>query len=299
MYNFDTQLCEFLPEWYRRVKDYQQICLAESNDFETLAGNVNAVADNYFPQTMDAGTLTMWEQALGIVPNPQTESIEFRQARLINRISTRPPLTLPFLYQKLDELIGPGEWQCEVDYSNYTIYIKSSAINQSYAVEVSYTINRIKPAHIVYINQPYVAEGMTLDETVNLTQTIYHYKLGGWGLGINPFSSLEDQGAIVIPSQLSIQSQLLNDTANFVVSDIANARVNGTIMISELTKSASGNSASIEYTVNSSQTNLITQIELLNSSGGVLTSSPVYVPVADPAIITHIIPVQEANANGD
>ena len=297
-YSFDTNLCSFLPPWYRQVKDLQQICQVESADFETAADNVNAVYNNYFFQTMDEGTVLLWEQSLGIVPNPQTETLAFRRARLINRISTRPPLTLSFLYQKLDELIGPGQWECEVDYANYTIYIKSSAINQSYAIEVSYTINRIKPAHIVYINQPYVSEGITLDETVNLQQTTYHYKLGGWGLGIYPFASVESQGAIVIPSQQSIQSALLTDAANFVISDVASARVNGSIVISDLTKTVSGTSASIEYTVTASDTTLVTQIELLHSSGETLTLSPVYIPVADPAIITHVIPVQEANTSG-
>lgn len=295
MYNFDTNLLQFLPGWYKQVIDFQALCDVENTQIETAANSINSVFNNLFFQTMDIGTIEQWEKILNIVPNPTTESLDFRRVRVINRVSSRPPFTLAFLYQKLDELIGPNRWEVNIDYPNYTIYIKSSAENQQYAIEVSYTINRIKPAHIVYINQPLLSEGITLDEQVNLTQTIYYYKLGAWGLGINPFASSVDKGEIVLPSQLSVQQELLTDTANFVESDIASARINGTTIISDLTKSVSGSTVTVEYTVTSAEATTVTQIELLDSDSNALTSATVYVPISDPAVFTHIIPVQEAN----
>lgn len=295
MYNFDTDLLQFLPGWYKQVIDFQALCDVENTQIETAANSINSVFNNLFFQTMDISTIEQWEKILNIVPNPTTESLDFRRVRVINRVSSRPPFTLTFLYQKLDELIGPNQWEVNIDYPNYTIYIKSSAENQQYAIEVSYTINRIKPAHIVYINQPFLSEGITLDEQVNLTQTIYHYKLGTWGLGINPFASSVDKGAIVLPSQLSVQQELLADTANFVESDIVSARINGTTIISDLTKSVSGSTVTVEYTVTSAEATAVTQIELLDSDNNALTSSAVYVPISDPAVFTHTIPVQEAN----
>ena len=295
MYNFDTDLLQFLPGWYKQVIDFQALCDVENTQIETAANSINSVFNNLFFQTMDISTIEQWEKILNIIPNPTTESLDFRRVRVINRVSYRPPFTLTFLYRKLDELIGPNQWEVNIDYPNYTIYIKSSALNQQYAIEVSYTINRIKPAHIVYINQPFLSEGITLDEQVNLTQTIYHYKLGTWGLGINPFASSVDKGEIVLPSQLSVQQELLTDTANFVESDIVSARINGTTTISDLTKSVSGSTVTVEYTVTSAEATTVTQIELLDSDNNALTSSAVYVPISDPAVFTHTIPVQEAN----
>ena len=166
-----------LPPWYREILDYQEICQTEKAQFDALAAEITGVADNFFFQTMDESAVSMWEQIFEIVPNPDTESLAFRRARALNRISTRPPFTLGFLYQKLDELIGPGTWTVTVDYPNYTIYIESSAENQQYATEVAYTINRIKPAHIVYVNTPYTRTGLLLSETIELSQRVYNYKL--------------------------------------------------------------------------------------------------------------------------
>ena len=295
-YKLDSDLLNLLPPWYRRILDYQQICETEQTEFETIYSTLNVVNQNLFLQTMDEGTVSQWEKIFGITADLETETLDFRRARIINRLSMQPPYTLGFLYQKLDELIGKGKWEVNVDYPNYTLYIKSSAINQSYAIEVAYTVNHIKPAHIVYINQPFLSEGLSIDESVSLTQLVYNYKLGAWGLGINPFVSEQDKGVIVLPEQRTVQAALLTDTANFVESDIASVRINGATAISDITKSVSGSTVTVEYAVNSAQAQTVTQIELLNSSGNVLTSASVYVPITDPATFTHSIPVQEATA---
>lgn len=295
----DYDLLSLLPPWYREVLDYQQICQTEEQQFEALAQEINAVADNFFFQTMDEGAVSQWEQILGIIPNPTTESLSFRQARLINRISIRPPYTLGFLYQKLDELLGAGNWNVTVDYPNYALYIESAAENQQFATEVAYTVGRIKPAHITYINTPVVTSGILLSETISLSKLTYNYRLGGWGLGLLPFATEQDQGVIKTASMPSIQQALLTGTANFVSGDIASAQLNGSISISDISKSVDGSTLTVTYTVTPEQTTQITQVALLDSSGTPLTSSTLYIPIATNTIMKHIIPVAEGvNANG-
>lgn len=296
-YELDTDLLSLLPPWYREVLDYQEICGTEQAQFEALAAEIVGVADNFFFQTMDENAVSQWEQIFGIIPNPDTESLAFRRARVLNRVSTRPPFTLSFLYQKLDELIGPDVWTVTVDYPNYTLYIESSAENQQYAAEVAYTINRIKPAHVVYVNTPYVRTGLLLSETIELSQRVFNYKLGSWGLGVLPFATEQGQGVIKMPATPSIQPALLEQTAGFVSGDIAKARVNGTIEITELTKNVTGSTLTLTYTVAPSQTEAVTKAELLTANGTVLTASTVYVPVSSATILKHIIPVSEGVTN--
>ena len=297
MNRLDTDMLSLLPPWYREILDYQEIFQTEKAQFDALASEITGVADNFFFQTMDESAVFMWEQIFEITPNPETETLDFRRARALNRISTRPPFTLGFLYQKLDELIGPGAWTVTVDYANYTLYIESSALDQQYATEVAFTINRIKPAHIVYVNTPYVRTGILLSETIELSQRIYNYKLGAWGLGVLPFAIEEGQGVIKMPETPSIQAALLTDTANFVSGDIASARINGSIAISDISKTVTGSTLEVTYTVTQSQTEAITSAELLDADGNVLTSSTVYVPVSGSTIMKHIIPVAEGVVN--
>ena len=293
----DTELCRQLPPWYREVLDYQQMCQTETAQFEALAQEITGIAENFFFQTMGLDGIEMWEQIFHIVPNPQTEDVDFRRYRVLNRITTKPPFTLGFLYQKLDELIGPGLWEVTVDYPNYALYIESSAQNQNYASEVAFTINRIKPAHIVYVNAPLIQSVILLSETIEKAKRVFNYNLGYWNLGQLPFASDEDSEVVKMPEVPSIQTALLTGVANFVSGDVASARINGTISISALTKSVSGNTLTITYTVTSSQTTEVTQAELLDADGNVLTSSNIYVPITDTAVIKHTIPVAEGVVN--
>lgn len=289
----DTDLLSLLPPWYRRILDYQQICQAEQAQMEALATEIAAVANNFFFQTMDAGAVSQWEQIFQITPNPATESLEFRRARVLNRASTRPPFTLQFLRQKLDELIGPGEWTITVDYPHYTLYIESSAENQQYATEVAYTIGRIKPAHIVFVNTPYLRAGLLLAEQIEYSELRYNYRLGAWGMGVLPFASEQPQGVIKMPDTPSIQEALLAGTANFVAADIVKARLNGTILIDMINKEVDSSTLTITYSVPMEQVQEITKVELLDSTGTVLTTSTVYVPVDASTIMKHTIPVSE------
>ena len=270
----DTSLLSLLPPWYREVLDYQQICLTEQQQFEALAEEIVGVADNFFFQTMDERAVGMWEQVFRIVPNPQVES-------------------LAFLYQKLDELIGPGEWKVTVDYPNYTLYIESAAQNQNYATELAFTINRIKPAHIVWVNSPFVRTGLLLSEIISSAQRIYNYKLGAWELGRLPFATDGPEGVIKMPETPSIQQALLAGVANFVSGDVASARVNGTVAITGLTKTVEGSELTVTYTIMPSQATEITALELLDAEGNILTSSTVYIPVTTNVVLKHIIPVAE------
>lgn len=301
MYELDTSLMNQLPDWFQQIPDFVELINAEQPSFDTVADEIIAIADNFYFQTMDASAVAQWEEIFDIVANPSTETLEFRQDRVLNRISTKPPFTLAFLYQKLDELIGPNQWTVTVDYPNYTLYIESSAQNQSYATEVAFTINRIKPAHIVYINKPFVKTGLLLSETISLSQVEYNYRLGGWGLGLLPFANETSLGVIKTATTPSIQQQLLNDVATFTSGDVASAQINGSIAISELTKSVDENTCTISYSVNPSQTAEITSVSLLDSDGNALTTSTIYVPVSEESgvVMTHVIPVAEGvNTNG-
>ena len=291
---FDPELLQYLPTWYKPIQEYQQLCQTESQELELLAEAMHTVKDNFYFQTMTESGVEEWEQMFGIVPNPSTEDLEFRRARVLNRISTKPPFTLGFLYRKLDELIGPGEWTVTVDYPNYTLYIESAAQNFNYATEVTYTVNRIKPAHIAFVQKPFVQSGLLLSETISGALRDYNYVLGSWQLGVLPFAVEEDMGVLKLPTTPSVQPPLLSGVAGFVLGDIAAARINGAIVVNDVSKTQEGALVTVTYPVSSSLTDEILQAELLDSAGNVLTSSAIYVAVGpQPVIMTHKIPVRE------
>lgn len=316
-FQIETDLRQYLPYWFREIAEFDAILTAEEGQWDALSEAISLVHDNFFFQTMDAPTVTAWERLIGILASPSTEGLDFRRARLINRLSTRPPFTLQFLYDKLDELIGPGKWSCEIDYPNYAIIIGASAQDVNWQGEILVTLGTIKPAHMVFTTRPEVWNVLLLDESVGLVKRVYHYYLGAWGLGLDPFADTnqtfyyhlgewslgekpfgdeEQLEVIVTPDQNTIHQNLLDQTAGFVAEDVAAARINGTVVISDLAKSSSGSQAEILYSVSQEQAATITQLELLDSEGNTLTSAPVYVPVLGYAAFKHTITAKEGNS---
>lgn len=297
MWQLNSNIIDYLPAWFRYVVELQAICNSESEQFEILAQQINDVADNFFFQTMDEGAVGMWEKVFNIVPNLENETLQFRQARLLNRISTRPPFTLGFLYQKLDSIIGKGQYQITIDYPNYTLYIASAAENQQWATEVSYTVGKIKPAHIVYINNPFLSDSIQISEEIKTGKTVWNYKLGAWGLGINPFASVVTDEVIITAGSGTVLQELLNGTAAQLNSVIKSARINGTVIV-PVTVTVSENVATASYTVTNEQVTTINLLELLDSDNNPLTSAPVYIPVTDNVLLSHNIQVEEMVTNG-
>jgi len=294
----DTDLMAYLPVWYKEIEEYQQIIAAEKAQAVTLLSNMTAVKGNFFFATMNEGAVAEWERVLGIIPNPATETLEFRRMRLINRLSTKPPFSIRFLRQKLDELIGAGNYVLTVDGSAYTIYIEASASNQGYAIEVARTINAIKPAHIVYVLTPFLQDSILMNEAVYGSAVIYNYRLGSWGLGLSPFTSQGEEREYKMAATPSVQEDLLNETAEGIIANIAKARINGSSIISDLTKSRSGSVVTVSYPVTTAVTSLVTKIEFLDADDNVLTLSNVYVPIAQTTTMKHLISVQEG-VNGN
>lgn len=295
--DLDTDLLNLLPPWYRQILDYQQICSTEQQQLEILAMEITAVARNMFFSTMGVTAIEEWEKIFKIYPSP-SDTLEFRRARILNRISTKPPFTLGFLYQKLDELIGPNRWTVRVDYPNYTLYIESAAENQNYATEIAVLLNTIKPAHIVYVNTPYLSDGVLMAEAITGGVYRHNYRLGAWGLGTLPFAGIEREEVFKMPSVPSINMELLQQVANFVSGDVVAARINRSITITALNKIVTGTTLEITYEVNTGQAAEVTYIELLDTNDNVLTECGVYVPITGLTTFKHSIPIERGLNNG-
>lgn len=292
----ETDICQYWPEWFRKILDFQALCQTEGEELRVMARFMDRVRANLFVQTMDEQTTADWEKIFRIVPNPLTETLQFRRDRILNRLSMHPPFTLTFLYQRLDALFGPGNWEVEVDYPNYTLYIEADVDDQQYFSEMSVTMDLIKPCHIVYISRPRVAAGFLVSESVRRFVGEYNYILGRWKLGALPFYSATSEEEIKMAAKPSIQQAFLDQAASFVVGDIQSVRINGDILITALSKSTVGNVGSVGYRVLKSQTEEVTRIELLDRAGTALTTSDVSVPVTEDTVaFRHAFIVKEGS----
>lgn len=291
---FNRPLSSFLPAVYDGIVEMSDIMNAEEQEMSIARRELYSAFANTFVLTADESGVIMFEKMLNIVANPRTEDLEFRRQRLINRLSMSPPFTFRFLKQRLDEIIGVGGWKAYIDHDSYTLYVESSATNQSWYSEMEFTISRLKPCNMVFINVPFTAMSVNINEEISYKALNWKYRLGSWKLGEHSFAVIDGGGIVKMPELKSVQQALLNDAAGFVAGDIAAVLLNDAIKVSDFKlKQVDDNVVSIEYEVVPSMTNLITNIKLLRADDTVLTQSAVYVPVSQTVVSKHIITVKE------
>ena len=290
-----NDLRTYFPPIYKEILEFNAIAEAENLLFYDLNNETVKAKNNQYIMTCDINGIKQYEKMLNITANPTIEGLQFRKERIINRLSLTPPFTFGFLKNRLDEIIGVGEWNAYIDYAKYILYIESSATNQIWFHEILVTINRLKPANIIFINKPFVADNINAGETINLNEVIANYKLGTtWILGKKPFKSLEDKGVIKLSNVPSVKDELLNTLAAEVESDIAKVRINDTFVITNLDKTIMDNSVTVEYEIAlESGIVEVTKIELLDADDNTLTESIVYVPILESIILKHIIRIKE------
>ena len=289
-------LLPLLPPVYRNVQDYQKICDAEKVEFDLLANSVEGIQNNFFFQTMDEDSVAQWEKVLHIVAVPEKESLEFRRQRVMTRIATRPPYTLGFLYQKLDELIGAGGWTCSITYPLYELRLATSAKNQSYYDEVTHLINKIKPAHIVFISMPYLKTGILITEQVDVQKYDYQYRLGGWALGKKPFAEFGGWTTAKAAASPTLTQTLLLDVAHKAAELATTARLNraatvkplksviasATLQAGSETLIISGENLKLEASIEPmADTPTVKHYELLNDAGETLYASDCYFGITE------------------
>ncbi|HUM41494.1 MAG TPA: DUF2313 domain-containing protein [Fervidobacterium sp.] len=285
----------YIPQIYKGFTEMEALIAVEDNILDKAENEKKNLEDNQYVLTANEYGIEQYEDMLDIIPNPAVETLQFRRDRIINRLSMTPPFTFRFLKKKLDEIIGVGKWKAYIDFSTYTLYVESSANNQIWFEEILITMTNLKPANIVFINQPLITQGLVMSEEISYSTIQYNYVLGvSWVLGALPFLSYIDKGAIKLSNVSSLKDDLFQDVATFTASDIATVLLNDSLSISNfVTKQASANIVDIEYNVLASQIQTITNIKLKNSSGDVLSEAVVYVPLLEDVLMKHTITVKE------
>lgn len=190
-----NELIRALPPELQEIEEFQVITDAELPQLQKLTDMVDQIRNNQFILTSDVKATKRREQKLGIQADPTTETLDFRKIRLINRMSTKPPFTVRYLQQQLDNLVGEGLTIVSVDYANRVLTITANIDNAPVFYEVERTVSVIKPANMVYQQQTSIEDAIGINERMSYRALTRRTKLGSWRIGTIPFA---DQGPEVI-----------------------------------------------------------------------------------------------------
>lgn len=184
------RIMQYLPEYYREIRDFSELDNTESVELDEMDEAIQRLFDDQFVLSANEQAIKRRERMLGIQADPSTESLEFRRRRLINRYSTKPPFTVRYLQQQLDNLVGQGMTIVSVDAQNFVLYVTTNIETASVFREVQHTIETVKPANMVYQQNTSISETIGVEEKILRREITWNYKLdGSWKLGEKPFAS--------------------------------------------------------------------------------------------------------------
>lgn len=297
---YRTRIGRYFPRYYEGILETDELIKVENDIWNNLYLLLNKAKNNQFIAYADEDGIYAYEQLFQIVADPETETLEERRFRLLNRIQTLSYYTMIYLRQKLNSLFGENNYEVEMDYLNYTLYVKSNASNSFIYKESIATINKIKPANIVFINVPFIPTTIEVGEEIYQQKWWWNYILGGkWRVGQKPFISVQDLSKLKSEEVQSLTPLMLNKLKTFTGEEIKAVLINDTYKITNFVqKIITGGYLRIQYNIeNWEQIQLITNIKFLDEDDLILSNDPVYIPISSDTMIEHRINIREVGTN--
>lgn len=297
---YRTRIGRYFPRYYEGILETDELIKVENDIWNNLYLLLNKAKNNQFIAYADEDGIYAYEQLFQIVADPETETLEERRFRLLNRIQTLSYYTMIYLRQKLNSLFGENNYEVEMDYLNYTLYVKSNASNSFIYKESIATINKIKPANIVFINVPFIPTTIEVGEEIYQQKWWWNYILGGkWRVGQKPFISVQNLSKLKSEEVQSLTPLMLNKLKTFTGEEIKAVLINDTYKITTFVqKIITGGYLRIQYNVeNWEQIQLITNIKFLDENDLILSNDPVYIPISSDTMIEHRINIREVGTN--
>ena len=296
MINFSELLQPYKPAIYDGVLEYEEVIKTEGEALYYAHEALQNILLSQKLSTMPIDTITSYESIFGIIGNPDTETLEFRRQRVINRLSLKPPFPMEFLESRLDEIIGVGRWTIDYDKDEFTLYIESSASDQQWATELSITINSIKPANIVYVNVPAIFNSIYVNSKSGYSQNTANYVSGLWVVGEKDIVSFSDKGDIVMATTLTMTDTMMELMLVQLKDDIvADFYLNDSVVkpAVKTINSATNQLVSTCDLLASDGITDLTKVVLRNASGEALDIHNVSVPVIDGITLKHTLTIGE------
>ncbi len=190
-------LLKYWPELLQQLTELKEIAKGENPEIVELWENLDRALNNQFVLSSTIKGIERLEKILGIVANPQRDTLDFRKKRIINRYTTIPPFTIRYLQEKLDFLVGERKAIASIDIENFILSVEIAIQEASLFKEVERTVYMMKPANIVYNQETSINEMISLEEGIIKNTLDRQTRLGTtWSLGRTPFG--EKQETVVV-----------------------------------------------------------------------------------------------------
>lgn len=153
-YDYDRELADMLPPYYRDYKESDEYLRASDEEFARLYGNLSEVASQGYVELATWG-IDMWEDMFGISKDNRDYPLEFRRKRIISMIHGTDVSSKKNLENLINGLAGVSGAKLTEDNPNYS-FLTEIPIEDSFLIsEIERIIDIYKPAHLGHLTVTY------------------------------------------------------------------------------------------------------------------------------------------------
>lgn len=296
---YGTRIGRYFPRYYEGVLETDELIKTENKMFDWLFTVIQQAKLNQFIAYADETGIYAYEQLFQIPSDPTTETLEQRRFRLLNRIQTLSYFTMNYLREKMDNIFGAGNYEISMDYNSYTLYISSSASNSFLYTEVATTVNKIKPANIVFVTIPLISRTIGVNSEIYSQKWWWNYIPSKWQVGQKPIMGVQDLQKLKGKAVSSLTEVLMNALKEHIGDISVKVLINNEIEVTNFVqKLVTGGYLRMQFKVpNWEEVGTITNLKILDEEGLILSNDTVYLPVESDSMVEYRINVKEVLEN--
>lgn len=248
-------------------------------------GQAQHVADNTHILTADEEALAKWERFLHIIVPPQgdmtyEEWLNLRRQNIISAMGYGTRKTEVYLRERLDAFMGSHPYRLDVNKDGYSLFFSTDDTANETFWNALTIIEDVRPMNLQLFRGAIAGAEMGVSETI----------LGSYQQD-PPVNFI-----MKTPDTISFTTFLTNAIAQNIADLADRARVNGTLELPFSDKRVSGTQVSFLYVVPQGDFEYITQSEILDADGNVLSSyswEPGTFPMFNDFALEHRVVVSE------
>lgn len=107
------KLIDYLPPFIAEYREYRRLFAALQEEDDSILGKISDSLNDTYVDLATLKGIERWENMLSIVPDSEA-TLEERRAAIRFRMNITLPYTLKALRKMLDDLVGPGNYYCEM-----------------------------------------------------------------------------------------------------------------------------------------------------------------------------------------
>lgn len=159
-----SKLIEYMPPFLKDVREFNKIFDAEDIELENLNYNVKKMLTEVIVKMADSYGLDRYEKIYNI--SNTSNNIEIRRINILNKINDILPFTLKWLYNKLEEALGKGNFSIDIDYNNYNIKITILGLSMEIADIYRENLRQQLPANMVIVFELQINNDIVIGSTI-------------------------------------------------------------------------------------------------------------------------------------